>query len=212
MAGFEEAVRRHVSDAGRAGARAFARRKAGQWMTAGAAGVLVFLLAGCATQGGDGSRADEEGVLMSRQETEKEARPAEAMPAPKAAVADSPLRGTEWRLQSLGGKPLGDDQAVPTLMLQADTDGFGGFSGCNRYFGSYRLDAHEHMISFAGVGVTKRMCGIAQMRREGAFLSVLRSKVRLVIQGRVLAFFDEHGRELARFQDGGASAGAGGRP
>lgn len=162
----------------------------------------MVLLGGCATQG-SGSMRDEDQARPEQAggEPVQGETPSGGVVANAPVVADAPLRGTEWRLQSLAGKPLPDiDGAVPTLVLQPDNDGFGGFSGCNRYFGSYRLDEDGHLASFGSIGVTKRMCGIAQMRAEGAFLGVLRKRVRLLVQGQTLSFFDEGGQELARFR------------
>lgn len=210
MARFHENSRRQTACTGRVRAARPVHAKAAQLVMAGVLG----LLAGCATQEAD-RHADEDPDMSTQDGAGRQTRQAE--PAgighvETAPVARTPLKGTAWRLQSLGGQPVSGDGEMPTLTLQADNDGFGGFSGCNRYFGSYRLDEHQHMISFAGVGVTKRMCGIAQMRREGAFLAVLRNRIRLVVQDEVLAFFDEGGRELARFRAATAGTGTGTHP
>ena len=52
------------------------------------------------------------------------------------------LEGTQWQLETLSGKPapLGAGEKPIDLMFMPDEQRAVGFSGCNRYFGSYALD------------------------------------------------------------------------
>lgn len=198
MARFHERRHRQAAVSERIGTRPLPAG-AGWTVMAGIASTVLALLGGCATQTG-GETPHEEAVTMSRQTTAaRQTRP--------EAVQATPLKGTLWRLQSLGGKPVPAGNDTPTLVLQPDNDGFGGHAGCNRYFGSYRLTGDR--ISFGGIGVTKRMCGVAQMRREGAFLGVLRSNLQLRLEGEVLVLADAGGREMARFTAAGRGADEG---
>ena len=64
------------------------------------------------------------------------------------------LFGTEWRLVSLDGRhPEGEK--IPTLKVYQDGR-FGGFGGCNDYFG--RAKILPRTILFGTIGSTRRYC------------------------------------------------------
>lgn len=86
----------------------------------------------------------------------------------------------------------------PDLNLQDGSPGVAGFAGCNRYFGAYRL--HERQLSFAGMGVTKRLCDHRANQVEKAFLAALDATQRLQKTGSRLSLLDASGKTLLRFE------------
>lgn len=114
------------------------------------------------------------------------------------------LEGTEWRLSALSGIAGIRAEGKPSLTMRSDGRQFGGYAGCNSYFGSYTRDGEQ--VKFSVSGMTKRMCDIAGMKQEGAFLGMLRSAARLSVQGGALHVFDQNGSELARFVPADSSA------
>ena len=103
----------------------------------------------------------------------------------RAQPAD-PLAGTLWvATECLGQKPV----TGTTLTLSFDSGQVRGSSGCNTYFGSYRVSAKR--IDVEQLASTKMACqepGV--MQQEGAFLASL---------GEVDTFRQEEGRlELVR--------------
>lgn len=109
------------------------------------------------------------------------------------------LRGTRWRLVSMAGHDSLDGLAErPDLILQDGSSGVAGFAGCNRYFGTYRL--HERQLSFASMGVTKRLCDHRANQVEMAFLAALDATQRLQKAGSQLSLLDASGKTLLRFE------------
>ena len=117
-----------------------------------------------------------------------------------SATASANLRGTNWRLVSVGDKPVttpADTQRVAHMILQTDSKSLVGSGGCNRMFGVYELNGDK--LRFSGVGSTKMACQ-AGMDTESAFLQSLLKVVRWRIARNELELSDSVGVVLARFQ------------
>ncbi|KOF53737.1 MULTISPECIES: META domain-containing protein [unclassified Achromobacter] len=109
-------------------------------------GLLAAVLAGCAGSTGGGARAQG------------------AAAANAASSADS-LAQTTWELVRWS-RPGGELRAIPhgdngepirlTFLAQARQYRVNGFSGCNQYMGSYRLDAGK--LSIAPAASTRMAC------------------------------------------------------
>ncbi|MEO8513098.1 MAG: META domain-containing protein [Ignavibacteria bacterium] len=68
-----------------------------------------------------------------------------------------PLKGTEWKLETLNGKTvLLKGGNYVTLNFAGSTEKISGACVCNTYFGSYVKSADS--ITFSGIGSTKMMC------------------------------------------------------
>lgn len=80
---------------------------------------------------------------------------------------DSPgLTGTAWRLVELFGKPVAaGGEEPPHLVLKEAERRVEGFSGCNRFSGTYEL-REGGRISFAGVAATMRACPDMEVEAE----------------------------------------------
>jgi len=82
------------------------------------------------------------------------------------------LAGRDWTLVALGDEadPRGADGRPLTLRLEQADHRAGGFAGCNRFGGSYRLV--EDSLSFGPLAATRMACP-AGMDLEQRFLAML---------------------------------------
>lgn len=84
--------------------------------------------------------------------------------------------------------PTTDDDSRPTLIFNTQKSRIGGYSGCNNFFGDYKLNGNT--ITFSKTGATKRACiGIGD-ELERAMLSVLRDTKTIEIHGDTLQLVD----------------------
>ena len=81
-----------------------------------------------------------------------------------------------WNLIKIGNSPvkLSQNQERISLNLVAEPLNYSGYSGCNRYFGSYFTK--DSLISFNLGGSTKMACPDEDMRTESMYINAL-SKV-----------------------------------
>jgi heat shock protein HslJ len=133
--------------------------------------------------------------------TENTGRPDSAAPkVTDSATASANLRGTNWRLVSVGDKPVtppADTQRVAHMILQTDSKSVVGSGGCNRMFGVFELSGEK--LRFSGVGSTKMACPTG-MDTEAAFLQALLKVARWRIAREQLELSDSAGVVLAKFQ------------
>ena len=113
-----------------------------------------------------------------------------ALPAAAAELA-----GSEWRPTEIGNRPLPDDSGA---FVRFEADGrLAGHSGCNGFFGSYRLDGNR--IEIGPLGATKMACEPAVMDRETLFLRALSMARTFQRDGTRLTLWDENGDPLVLF-------------
>jgi heat shock protein HslJ len=105
-----------------------------------------------------------------------------ALSAVQAAAAVPPdLTGQDWVLTAIQGKPVGGERP-PTVSFStepaAESGGaqMGGYSGCNRFFGTYAL-LPGGAITIKVRGMTKMACAPARMTLEREFQAALDAAV-----------------------------------
>ena len=93
---------------------------------------------------------------------------------PGGAIFASPgPEGVEWRLIEVGGTavpPLSGNEQ-PSLTLDGAQKKVTGYSGCNKFFGTYVLDGAS--LKFGPLGSTRRACPEPETSVETAFLTSL---------------------------------------
>jgi heat shock protein HslJ len=104
------------------------------------------------------------------------------IPVPTASSGPESLVGTDWRLKSIGGKPVVEGTTV-TAVFSGD-ERVSGSSGCNRYFGSARVTADS--LSVGPLGSTMMACEQAVMDQESAYLANLQAATSYTIEGSEL--------------------------
>ncbi len=104
-----------------------------------------------------------------------------------------------WRLIELDGKPitLEEGQREPFVILDIEDNKMRGFSGCNRFFGTYLVKGE--IFVFNKMAATRMAClkGIAL---EDAFLKAIRSTEAYRIRNDILELRDRNERILAKLR------------
>jgi putative lipoprotein len=101
------------------------------------------------------------------------------------------LEGTVWQLQTLRGEPAapGAEGKPVDLELLAETSRVGGFSGCNRYMGSYSKEGATERgspLSFGPLAGTMMACQQGG-ELEQQYLKSLGGVTAFTIEGDVLS-------------------------
>ncbi len=109
-----------------------------------------------------------------------------------APMADA-LRNTTW---TLVGSPMAGE-GVEVVMAFGDGT-VSGFSGCNRFSGSYRLTVDA--LEFGPLASTRMACPPDAMRLEDDVLGRLAQVVTAVVEPAELHLFDAEGELLLRFE------------
>jgi copper homeostasis protein (lipoprotein) len=109
------------------------------------------------------------------------------------------LEGTYWRLTRLGEQPVivAAGQREPHLRLQPEGLAVVGFSGCNRFTGSYTVAGNTLQL---GALATTRMACLPQDFPEPEFLRALETAAYWRVLGQHLELFDANQQRLARFE------------
>jgi len=84
-----------------------------------------------------------------------------------SSAPQNELSGTQWRVATLGGQII--VERPPTIEFAGDR--IVGTGGCNRYFGTYTVEAQT--ISVGAVGSTEMACEPPIMAREASFFEAL---------------------------------------
>ena len=104
-----------------------------------------------------------------------------------------------WRLVELDGKPitLEEGQREPFVILDIEDNKMRGFSGCNRFFGTYLVKGE--IFVFNKMAATRMAClkGIAI---EDAFLKAIRNTEAYRIRDDILELRDRNERILAKLK------------
>lgn len=120
---------------------------------------------------------------------------------PRAASSDPAFRasvaGVDWELMELDGKTAaaGAGGRRATIRFDADTARVGGFSGCNRFSGSYTLDGDT--LQFGPLVMTRMACARG-MELESELAAALTATRRYELSTTQLKLFGPSGA-VARF-------------
>lgn len=124
-----------------------------------------------------------------------------ACPPPRATNSEPEFRasvsGVEWELVELDGKtpPTGAGGRRATIRFDADTSRAGGFSGCNRFGGTYSISGDS--LRFGPIAMTRMAC-TEGMELESALSAALQATQRYELSATQLKLFGQSG-PVARF-------------
>ncbi|MCP4801490.1 META domain-containing protein [Flavobacteriaceae bacterium] len=76
-----------------------------------------------------------------------------------------------WKVTSM--KDVAEFEEGPSFLINLKTMKIAGFSGCNRFFGTVKLDK-KNKLTFENMGGTRKMCGNFEV--ENMFITLI-SKV-----------------------------------
>lgn len=108
------------------------------------------------------------------------------------------LDNTYWKLTTLGDNTVttGADKQELYMVLSSDEEKVTGFSGCNRFAGSYALQ--QAQISFEELLLTRKTC-FQNMGLEHQFLAVLAETEYYAVNDVALILYNNDGTVLAQF-------------
>lgn len=154
--------------------------------------------------------ATVEGVIVSRPSAEEgqpprptlvvekfvSVRPRETCGTP---LADSPLRGTYWKLVRLGDRAVvaADAQREAYLVFDTEELRVAGSGSCNRVNGGFEVDGAK--LRFGRMAATRMACPEG-MEQEQRFLEALEGVGSHRIAGSHLELLDAKGNVVARFE------------
>lgn len=118
-----------------------------------------------------------------------------------AGGEDVSLVNTYWKLMTIDGEdvimPEGMERE-PHMVLHIDDNRLAGYSGCNRFSGTYQVDGSA--LDFPnGIAATRMAC-LHGMETERAFSSVLERTRGWSVTGDALTLNDESGNAIATFE------------
>lgn len=115
-------------------------------------------------------------------------------PGCKGSSNSSGLYGKEWTLVELNGQPV-SLQKPPTLLFESP-DHVGGFGGCNRLSGTFKVTKNQ--LTFSPLMMTKMACAEG-MDVETAFATALGETKEYAIKDSELELIGDAGA-LARLK------------
>jgi len=116
-----------------------------------------------------------------------------------AKIPEGGVAERYWKLVELNGHLLPKADPAPWLILKEADGRTSGFGGCNRFTGSYKLDAAASRISFHQIAATSMAC-ISGMEVEQALFEALRIADNYSLTGNHLTLNRARMAPLARFE------------
>ena len=116
-----------------------------------------------------------------------------------AKIPEGGVTERYWRLVELNGQPLPKLDRKPWFILGEADGRMNGFGGCNRFTGSYKLDAAAARLRFGQIATTSMAC-VSGMELEQAFYEVLRNADNYSLTGDHLTLNRARMAPLARFE------------
>ena len=118
---------------------------------------------------------------------------------PPTPAPDSSLTDTYWKLTELDGQSasLGAGKKELHMVLTSDGSNVRGFSGCNRFTGTY--DLNNELLQFGPLAATMMAC-MEGMEQEQQFLNALGSTRRFSIKGESLTLYNAEDHLTLRFE------------
>jgi putative lipoprotein len=118
---------------------------------------------------------------------------------PASTTPDASLTNTYWKLVELDGQPaaLGAGGRELHMVLISEGNRVRGFSGCNRFTGSYELT--DSQLRFKPLAATQMAC-MEGMEQEQHFLVSLAAAVRFTITGASLVLYSGDEQLILRFE------------
>jgi len=115
---------------------------------------------------------------------------------PKPGVS---LTNTYWKIVEINdhSASLGAGQRELNMVLTKEEHRVRGFSGCNKFTGSYELN--DNQLQFNQMASTNKAC-MTGMEQERQFLDALRSISRFNISGESLSLYRDKGQLTLHFE------------
>ncbi|MFK5986472.1 MAG: META domain-containing protein [Pseudomonadota bacterium] len=112
------------------------------------------------------------------------------------------LTDTYWKLLSLNGQAvsLREGEKEVSMVLASEKSSIRGFSGCNRFFGSFmKNNVNNQQIKFSKLASTRKMCK-DNMQQEREFLKVLSLTTSYKTSAESLFLYNKNNQVIAQFE------------
>ena len=116
----------------------------------------------------------------------------------EAPAAAAGLEQGPWLLAELAGVSLPAGQGRNAVTVSFEAGRVHGFSGCNQFMGSYRLDGGR--LALGPIGGTMMACPGPAMALERAFLDAFSGVLQVAVSDDGLVLTPVNGRDALRFQ------------
>ena len=113
------------------------------------------------------------------------------------AGQDEILSGRSWVAEDINGKGVMD--MLQTTLEFGEDGKVGGNAGCNRYFGSVKVEGDQ--IEFGPLGATRKMCPESIMNQEDAFFKAVPEVVRWRIENGLLFLYSDGDSPILRLSE-----------
>lgn len=120
-----------------------------------------------------------------------------------SSAADASIENTKWIITTLKGQDMSDREKngqVIYFTLDAETNRVNGYSGCNTFMGTYKLE-EGNRISFSQMGTTRMSCPDAKID-EAQILNIFETADNFTISNGKLALNKAKRAPLAEFKAG----------
>jgi heat shock protein HslJ len=114
-----------------------------------------------------------------------------------SAGQDEILSGRSWVAEDINGKAVMD--MLQTTLEFGEDGKVGGNAGCNRYFGSVKIEGDK--IEFGPLGATRKMCPESIMNQEDAFFKSVPEVVRWRIENGLLFLYSDGDSPILRLSE-----------
>jgi heat shock protein HslJ len=116
----------------------------------------------------------------------------------EVAVDRAAFESVNWRLVELPGQQPAPVQTSQAITVTFENGHVHGFSGCNRFMGSYALEGNR--LGLGNLGGTMMACPEPLMSLEGAFLQAFAGTQGIAIAGNTLTLTPVEGGGPLRFE------------
>lgn len=112
---------------------------------------------------------------------------------------DAGLTNTYWKIVELNGQPatLGAGKKELHMVLTTEGSQVRGFSGCNRFRGTYELS--DDQLQFGQMASTMMAC-VEGMEQEQQFLKAISNTKRFSIRGESLMLYSIEDQLILSFE------------
>ncbi len=121
---------------------------------------------------------------------------------PKLEKEQSNILNTYWKLVKLNNKDIkiSKNQEKEQYFILKDDKKLSGYSGCNYFFGTYKLNQENQKLSFdKNIGLTMMMCQNNQIK-EYDFMEVFKRSDNYTLHNNTLTLNTKDNTPLAIFE------------
>ncbi len=121
---------------------------------------------------------------------------------PKIKAEKTGILNTHWKLVKLNNQDIkiSKNQEKEQYFILKNNDKLSGYSGCNYFFGTYKLNQENQKLSFdKNIGLTRMMCPNNQIK-EYDFMEIFKLGDNYTLHNNTLTLNTKDNTSLAVFE------------